>query len=210
MEREQPIRILIADDHALVLEGLAAIIAREPDIAVVAQARNGREAVELFRQERPHVGLIDLKMPEMEGVEVITAIRKEFPRAPLLVLTTYDRDEDVFRCLRAGAQGYLLKDVEPSEVLTAIRAVHRGERYLSPETALKLAEHVTFSDLTARELAVLRELTTGKSNREIGAALFISEGTVKVHVNNILSKLGVNDRTQAVTTALKRGLVELA
>ena len=210
MESEQPIRILIADDHALVLEGLAAILGREPDIAVVAQARNGREAVELFRKERPDVGLIDLKMPEMDGLEVITAIRREIRRAALLVLTTYDRDEDVFRCLRAGAQGYLLKDVEPNEVLAAIRAAHRGERYLSPEIALKLAEHVTFSDLTPRELDVLRELVAGKSNREVGAALFISEGTVKVHVNNILSKLGVNDRTQAVTTALKRGLVELS
>jgi DNA-binding NarL/FixJ family response regulator len=210
MERERPIRILIADDHALVREGLAAVIAREPDIAVVAQARNGREAVELFRQERPDVGLCDLKMPELDGVEVITAIRREFPRAALVVLTTYDRDEDVFRCLRAGAQGYLLKDAEPEEVLAAIRAAHRGEKYIAPEIALKLAEHVTFTDLTARELDVLRELAAGKSNREVGATLFISEGTVKVHVNNILGKLGVSDRTQAVTTALKRGLVELA
>src|SRR5262249_285974 len=156
------------DDHALVLEGLAAVIAREPDVTVVARARDGREAVELFRQERPHVGLVDLKMPEMDGVEVITAIRREFPRAALLVLTTDGRDEDVCRCLRAGAQGYLLKDVEPEEVLAAIRAAHRGERYLSPELALKLAEHVTFSDLTARELDVLREMAAGKSNREIG------------------------------------------
>jgi len=206
---EQPIRILIADDHPVVRQGLAAIIASERGMTVVAQARDGREAVELFRRERPHVALIDLKMPEMDGVATITAIREEFPRAALLVLTTYDRDEDIYRSLRAGAKAYLLKDTPPAELLEAIRAVYIGQRHLPPEIAEKLAEHVMYPDLTERELEVLRLMAKGLSNREIGADLFITEGTVKAHVNNILSKLGVSDRTQAVTTALKRGLVQL-
>jgi two-component system, NarL family, response regulator len=209
VDSEQPIRILIADDHPVVRQGLAAIIETERGMTVIAQAKDGREAVELFRRERPHVALVDLKMPEMDGVETIAAIREEFPRAALLVLTTYDRDEDIYRSLRAGAKGYLLKDTPPVELLEAIRAVYHGQRHLPPEIAEKLAEHVMYADLTERELEVLREMAEGKSNREIGAELFITEGTVKAHVNNILSKLDVSDRTQAVTTALKRGLVQL-
>jgi two-component system, NarL family, response regulator len=209
MDTEQPIRILIADDHPVVRQGLAAIIDSERGMAVVAQAKNGREAVELFRRERPHVALIDLKMPEMDGVETITAIREEFPRAAVLILTTYDRDEDIYRCLRAGAKSYLLKDAPTTELLEAIRAAFHGQRHLPPEIAEKLAEHVLYPDLTEREMEVLRLITEGKSNREIGNDLFITEGTVKAHVNNILGKLGVSDRTQAVTTALKRGLVKL-
>jgi two-component system NarL family response regulator len=209
MENEQPIRILIADDHPVVRQGLAAIIDSERGMIVVAQAKNGREAVELFRRERPHVALIDLKMPEMDGVETITAIREEFPLAALLVLTTYDRDEDIYRSLRAGAKAYLLKDTPPAELLDAIRSVSLGFRRLPGEIAQKLAEHVTYTELTERELEVLRLIGDGKSNREIGADLFITEGTVKAHVNNILSKLGVSDRTQAVTTGLKRGLIQL-
>jgi two-component system, NarL family, response regulator len=209
MDTEQPIRILIADDHPVVRQGLAAIIDSERGMTVVAQAQDGREAVELFRRERPHLALIDLKMPEMDGVETITAIRAEFPRANLVVLTTYDRDEDIYRSLRAGAKAYLLKDTRPAELLEAIRAVYLGQRHLPPEIAEKLAEHVMYADLTERELEVLRAIAAGKSNREIGTELFITEGTVKAHVNNILSKLGVSDRTQAVTTALKRGLISL-
>jgi two-component system, NarL family, response regulator len=155
------------------------------------------------------VALIDLKMPEMDGVETITAIREEFPRAAVLILTTYDRDEDIYRCLRAGAKSYLLKDAPTTELLEAIRAAFHGQRHLPPEIAEKLAEHVLYPDLTEREMEVLRLITEGKSNREIGNDLFITEGTVKAHVNNILGKLGVSDRTQAVTTALKRGLVKL-
>jgi two-component system NarL family response regulator len=209
MNVEQPIRILIADDHPVVRQGLTGIIESEPGMTVVAQAKNGREAVELFRRERPHVALIDLKMPELDGVETITAIRKEFPHAVLVVLTTYDRDEDIYRSLRAGAKAYLLKETPPTELLEAIRAVHAGCRHLPKAIANKLADHMMYPELTEREFAVLCLMTDGKSNREIGVDLFIAEGTVKSHVNNILSKLGVNDRTQAVTTALKRGLVQL-
>jgi DNA-binding NarL/FixJ family response regulator len=209
MDREEPIRVLIADDHAVVRQGVAAIIGTDRGMTIVAQAKNGREAVELFRQERPHVGLIDLKMPELDGVGTITAIRAEFPYAALLVLTTYDRDEDIYRSLQAGAKGYLLKAAPPQELLEAIRGAHRGQRYLPQEVAQKLAEHVMYPELTERELEVLRLMATGKTNREVGEALFITEGTVKAHVNNILTKMGVRDRTQAVTTALKRGLVQL-
>ena len=209
MDREEPIRVLIADDHAVVRQGIAAIIGTDRGMTIVAEAKNGREAVELFRRERPHVGLIDLKMPELDGVGTITAIRAEFPHAALLVLTTYDRDEDIYRSLQAEAKGYLLKEGSPQELLEAIRAAHRGQRYLPPEVAQKLAEHVMYPELTERELEVLRLMATGKTNREVGGALFITEGTVKAHVNNILTKMGVRDRTQAVTTALKRGLVQL-
>jgi DNA-binding NarL/FixJ family response regulator len=209
MSRENPIRIALADDHPVVRQGLAAILASEPGMAVIAEARDGREAVELFRRERPDVMLIDLKMPELDGVAAITAIRADFPRANLLVLTTYDRDEEIYQSLRAGARGYLLKDAPVEELLAAIRAAAIGQRYLPPGIAEKLAEHVMYAELTERELEVLRLMARGMSNREIGQELFITEGTVKAHVNNILSKLGVSDRTQAVTTALKRGLVQL-
>lgn len=209
MDTEHPIRILIADDHPVVRQGLAVIIESEPGMTVVAQAKNGLEAVELFRLERPHLALIDLRMPEMDGIATITAIRKEFPRATLLVLTTYDKDEDIYRSLQAGARAYLLKDTPPTELLEAIRAVYLGYRHLPERIAQKLADHMMYPDLTDREYEVLCLMSAGKSNREIGGDLFITEGTVKSHVNNILSKLGVSDRTQAVTTALKRGLVQI-
>src|SRR5437868_10897578 len=167
MGREQPIRILIADDHEVVRQGLVAIVESDPGMTVVAQARNGREAVEQFRREQPDLALMDLKMPELDGVAAITAIREEFPRANVLVLTTYDRDEDIFRSLRAGARAYLLKDASAQELLAAIRDVAQGHRHLSPEVAGKLADHVTHPELTERELDVLRQMAAGKSNREI-------------------------------------------
>ena len=207
--KENPIRILITDDHPVVREGLAAMIERRPDMTVVGEAGNGLEAVERFRSCQPDVALMDLRMPEMDGVEAITAIRREFPAARIIVLTTFDGDEDIYRGLRAGARGYLLKDAGREGLLEAIRAVHAGQSWIPPDVASKLAERVTGPDLTAREMDVLSLLAEGRSNQAIAALLFISEATVKTHVNSILTKLGVADRTQAVTTALRRGIVHL-
>ncbi len=204
-----PIRVLLADDHAVVREGLAAMIGRRPDMEVVAEAENGVRAVELARQHRPDVILMDLRMPQMGGVEALSAIRAEQPGARVIVLTTFDGDEDIYRALQAGAQAYLLKDTPRDELLDAIRAVHQGLRRIPPEVAAKLAERVTAPDLTPRELDVLRLVALGQSNKEIAAALTIAEGTVKIHVNNLLGKLGAASRTQAVTEALKRGLIHL-
>lgn len=204
-----PIRLLIADDHPVVREGLAAMLNRRADLTVVGEASSGREAIELYRREKPDVTLMDLRMPEMGGVEAITTLRAEFPHARFIVLTTYDGDEDIARALKAGAQAYLLKDTPRDELLDAIRAVHAGHKRIAPEMAAKLADRLTMPELTEREMEVLKLIVAGRSNKEIGAALTITEGTVKVHVNNLLGKLGVSDRTQAVTEALRRGLVHL-
>lgn len=204
-----PIRLLIADDHPVVREGLAAMLNRRADLSVVGEASNGREAVELYRREKPDVTLMDLRMPEMGGVEAITTLRAEFPHARFIVLTTYEGDEDIARALKAGAQAYLLKDTPRDELLDAIRAVHAGRKRIAPEMAAKLADRLITPELTEREMDVLKLVVAGRSNKEIGAALTITEGTVKVHVNNLLGKLGVSDRTQAVTEALRRGLVHL-
>jgi two-component system NarL family response regulator len=209
MTLQNSIRILIVDDHPVVRQGLAAMIDREPDMAVVGQVCNGYEAVAAFRHYQPDVTLMDLRMPEMDGVAAITAICNEFKNCQIIVLTTYDGDEDIYRGLKAGAKGYLLKDAEPDELLAAIRVVSTGQKYIPASVGAKLAERVSILQLSPRELEVIRLMTTGKSNQEIGAALQISEGTVKYHVNNILSKLGVSDRIQAVITALKRGIVSL-
>ena len=204
-----PIRIVITDDHPVVREGFAAMIETEPDMAVVGQARSGEEALELFRRVRPDVTLMDLRMPGMGGVEAIRALRREFPNSRLIVLTTYDGDEDIYRALEAGAQAYLLKDMLCDEILGAIRTVHAGQRRIPAAVGIRLAERMAGMNLSEREQQVLDLVAAGKSNKEIAAALQITEATVKGHMTNILGKLGVTDRTQAVLTAIRRGLVHL-
>jgi len=207
VERTERITLLIVDDHPIVRTGLAALLERQEDMAVVAEAGDGEEAVDLYRRLRPDLVLMDLRLPRVSGVEATARICAEFREARVLVLTTYEGDEDIFRALEAGARGYLLKDLAREELLEAIRAVRRGQRRVSPRAASRLAERVPRSELTPRELAVLRLIVEGRSNKEIGGALGIAEGTVKVHVTNVLGKLGVSDRTQAATSALERGIV---
>ena len=209
MSDSNNIRIIVVDDQAVVRQGFVALINTVSDMEVVAEGINGEQAIGLYRKHKPDVMLIDLRMPVIGGVEAITKIRQEFPEARLIVLTTYDGDEDIYRSLQAGARGYLLKDVFFEELETAIRTVHAGSRHIPAAIAMRLAERMASSDLTSREMEVLELIVRGQSNKEIGASLTISEATVKSHINNILSKLGVTDRTQAVTTALQRGLVHL-
>jgi len=203
------IRILAVDDHSLVLEGIATFIAGQPDMRLVAEASNGREAIQRFREHRPDVTLMDLRMPEMNGLDAIIAIRNEFSEARIIVLTTYKGDVQVLRALKAGARAYLLKGLLRKELLQTIRVVHAGEKRITPEIASQLAEHAVDDTLTLREIDVLRLLAGGNANKLIADQLSITEDTVKGHVKNILSKLGANDRTHAVTIALKRGIIEL-
>jgi DNA-binding NarL/FixJ family response regulator len=209
MDGPAPISVLAADDHPLIRAGLAAVIGAEPDMILAAEAANGEEALERYRELRPDVVLMDLRMPVMDGLTAIQAIVAEFPAARIVALTTYDGDEDIHRALEAGAKGYLLKDMLRTEVLRAIRAVHRGQRSIPAPVAATLAEHTPRVELTPRELEVLHLVAKGFSNREIGDVLGRTEGTVKVHLKNILEKLDVDDRTEAVTTALQRGFIRL-
>ena len=205
-----PIRILIAEDHAVVRDGLTAVLQFEPDMTVAGHARNGREAVTQFRELKPDVVLMDLAMPELDGAAAILAIRSEFPDARILVLTTYDGDESVFRALENGAKGYLLKDCSTTDLLGAIRKIYAGGTHVSERAASRLAERAMGGAmLSPREIEVLKQIAAGKSNKEIAALLFISEGTVKTHVLSIHEKLGVSDRTEAVVTAIKRGILRL-
>jgi two-component system NarL family response regulator len=206
---DNKIRIVVIDDQAVVRQGFVSLISTVADMEVIAEGTNGQEAIDLYREHLPDVMLIDLRMPVLSGVEAIAAIRREFSGARLIVLTTYDGDEDIYRSLQAGAQGYLLKDVFFEDLEEAIRKVHSGAKKIPSAVAERLAERMSGSDLTSREQEVLQQIVAGKSNKEIGTHLSISEATVKSHINNILSKLGVSDRTQAATTALQRGLVHL-
>jgi DNA-binding NarL/FixJ family response regulator len=203
------IKVLSVDDHALLREGIAALVNAESDMKLVAEASNGQDAIEKFRLHRPDVTLMDLQMPALSGIESIIGIRSEFPKARIIVLTTYAGDVQVLRALKAGAQGYLLKGNVRRELLDTIRAVHAGQKRIPPEVAAELAEHAAEDELTSRELAVLRLIATGNANKAIAGQLSIAEDTVKSHVTNILAKLGANDRTHAVTIGLKRGIIEL-
>ncbi len=209
MTLSSPIRIMIADDHPSMREGLAALLERQSDLQVIALAADGQEAIDLYHEHQPDILLLDLSMPRKSGAEVVTEIRADFPHARIIILTTYDGDEDIYRTLRAGAVGYLLKDVSNRELFSSIRHVHAGEKYLMPQVAMKLTDRFQASELTDRELEVLTLMVQGQSNADISAALNVVEGTVKFHVRNILQKLGASDRTQAVIIALKRGFFRL-
>jgi two-component system, NarL family, response regulator len=208
-DRSAQIRILAVDDHVLVREGIAVLLSAEPDMTLVAEASNGREAINQFRTHRPDLTLMDLQMPEMNGLEAITAIRGEFPDAKIIVLTTYKGDVQILRALKAGARGYLLKNTIHKELTETIRAVHAGKKALSPEASYEIAEHATDDALTPAEINVLRLIAAGNANKQIADQLKITEETVKGRVKNILSKLGANDRTQAAMIGLKRGIIEL-
>jgi len=209
MKKRDIISVLIADDHFIVRQGLVALINRSRGMKVVAEADNGYVAVREFKQHRPDVCLIDLRMPRMDGVEAIRAIRELSPEASIIVLTTFDDDEDIYRALRNGAKAYLLKDISRDELIGIIKDVHNGKTCISAELAGKLVAHVQGDDLTPREMEVLRLVAAGKSNKLIGSLLQVTEGTVKVHVNHILQKLGAGGRTEAASMALKRGLIRL-
>jgi DNA-binding NarL/FixJ family response regulator len=217
MTAESPIRVLIADDHTVVRDGLAAVLARRPDITVVGEASNGIEAVEKAAQLRPDVILMDLRMPEMDGAEAMRRIRQRDPDVRFLVLTTFDNDEYIFEAIQAGAKGYLLKDASREDLFRAVVAVYRGESLIQPAVASRVLDRfvelaqrtVPGETLSEREIEVLRLMAKGAANKEIAAALFISESTVKTHIANIFQKLDVNDRTEAVTTALQKGIIRL-
>jgi len=208
-ENSVPITVLIADDHSLVREGIAAVINRQQDMQVIAEASNGHEAVERFLATLPDIGLLDLRMPMADGIDAIRTIRREVPGARLFVLTSYETEEDIYRALRAGAQGYLFKCCTKVELLECIRAVCCGRSWIPPDVGAKLAKRVVAPDLTRRENDVLGALSIGKSNKEIGTLFDISEATVKVHMTHILEKLHVSSRTEAINVAAGRGLVRL-
>lgn len=209
MKKKSPIRLLVVDDHPAFRMGLAALIASAPDMEIVAEAGDGRAAVEIYRREQPDIVLTDLRMPGFSGVELILAVRKEFPDAKFIVITTYDSDEDVYRAIQSGAKSYLLKDMTKEQITATIRAVQLGEQVLPRHVAERLAERQQRGELTPRETEILELLTRGRSNKEISSALFISEDTVKSHLKTLFAKLGVQDRTEAAISAIRHGIIHL-
>jgi DNA-binding NarL/FixJ family response regulator len=206
---QQKIRILCVDDHPLVRKGIAAILANEVDMELIAEAENGRDAVELFRQHQPDVTLMDLQMPVLDGTSAVKQIRQDFPDAKIIALTSFDGDQNVYRALEAGVRGYILKESVHAEILNAIRVVHTGGKLMSAEAAQRLTEYFPEAALTPREVEVLTLVARGLANKEIAARLGTASGTIKMHVQNILARLDAADRTQAVTIALKRGIIPL-
>jgi DNA-binding NarL/FixJ family response regulator len=203
------IRVLSVDDHALLREGIAAIISSQPDMLLVSQASDGSEAIRLFREHQPDITLMDLRLPDISGIDAMIAIRTQFPDARIIMLTTFEGDVEIQRALEAGARGYLLKNMPPGELVEVIRQVHAGKKRVPAEIAAHLAEHMSDEDLTLREVEVLKRIAGGNRNRDIAELLFISEETVKVHIKHIMDKLGAKDRTQAVAIAVRRGIIEL-
>jgi DNA-binding NarL/FixJ family response regulator len=209
MSDQLRIRVLSVDDHPLLSEGIATMINSQPDMQLISQASSGSEAIQQYREHRPDVTLMDLRLPDLSGIDAMIAIRTEFPEARVVMLTTFEGDVEIQRALQAGARGYLLKNMPPSEILDVIRHVHAGKKRVPPQVAAHIAEHMSDEDLTPREVEVLRKIAGGNRNKDIAEILFISEETVKVHIKHIMDKLGAKDRTQAIAIAVRRGIIEL-
>lgn len=209
MSQTNEIRVLSVDDHPLMHEGIAALINNQPDMCLIAEATNGRDALIKFREHLPDVTLMDLRLPDMSGIDAMIAILQEIPKARIIILTMFEGDAEVQRALKSGASGYMLKTMPPKELIKVIRRVNSGKKYIPPEVAANLAEHFTDETLTAREIEVLVQIAEGNRNRDIGEKLFISEQTVKVHIKHIMEKLDASDRTQAVAIAIRRGIIQL-
>jgi DNA-binding NarL/FixJ family response regulator len=209
MSEPARIRVFSVEDHPLLQEGLAAIINNQPDMVLVAQASNAQEGILQFRKHKPDVTLMDLRLPDKSGIDVMIAVRAEFPEARIIMLTTFEGDVEIQRALEAGARGYMLKSMPPKDLVEVIRQVHAGKKRIPPQLAAQLAEHLSDEDLTAREIEVLSQIAGGNRNRDIAEKLFITEETVKVHIKHIMEKLGASDRTQAVAIGLRRGIIEL-